>query len=303
MATKIVVAGATGNVGRRIAGALRERNAEVVALVRRSTDEAKRRALEAAGVKVVHAELTDERAVGEACKGAACVVSAVQGLREVIVDGQAALAHAAHRAGVRRFIPSDFSSDFTQLAVGQNRNFDLRRELHDRLTHLSISLTSIFNGAFAEILAYNPAVLDLANKQVGYWGEADWMMDFSTMEDVAAFTAEAALDDTTPRNLRIASFQVSPRELAKLASDVTKTAFKLVRHGGVEELGERAARDRLAHPEGERELFPPWQREQYTHSMFSTQLLILDNARYPNLQWTSATEFLQRLASRAPRGT
>ena len=72
--------------------------------------------------------MTDVAELTQACAGASCVVSALQGLREVIVGTQSALLAAAVAAGVPRFIPSDFSSDYTQQLVGVNRNFDLRRE-------------------------------------------------------------------------------------------------------------------------------------------------------------------------------
>jgi len=44
------------------------------------------------------------------------VVSALAGLRDVIVETQAALLDAAIKARVPRFIPSDFSIDFTTRA-------------------------------------------------------------------------------------------------------------------------------------------------------------------------------------------
>jgi hypothetical protein len=71
--------------------------------------------------------------IAAAMAGAQCVVSAVAGLRDVIVDAQSVLLDAALMAGIPRFILSDFSTDFTKLTPGENRNFDLRRELHGHL--------------------------------------------------------------------------------------------------------------------------------------------------------------------------
>jgi hypothetical protein len=71
----------------------------------------------------------------------------------VIVGTQTALLDAAVAAGVPRFVPSDFSTNFTKLPVGENRNFDLRREFHNQLDVAPIAATAIFNGAFGEILA------------------------------------------------------------------------------------------------------------------------------------------------------
>ena len=74
-----------------------------------------------------------------ACQGAACVVSALSGLRPVIVEAQTRLLAAAVAAGGPRFIPSDYSADFTRLPAGSNRNFDLRREFQRRLDAAPIS--------------------------------------------------------------------------------------------------------------------------------------------------------------------
>jgi hypothetical protein len=110
--------------------------------------------------------------IAKACDGAACVVSALAGLRDVIVDTQSILLEAALAARIPRFIPSDFSMDFPKQPVGENRNLDLRREFHQRLDAAPIASTSIFNGPFGEVLTMykNVPVFDFEKKMVGYWG-------------------------------------------------------------------------------------------------------------------------------------
>lgn len=214
----VLVAGATGDLGGRLVTALLQRGASVRALVREATDAAKVDALTRRGVEVRRVELTDMAGLTQACAGVACVVSTLAGLREVIVEAQFQLLAAAVAAGVPHFIPSDFCSDYTQQRPGENRNFDLRREFQQQLDAAPIAATSILNGAFGEILTYNIPLLDFKQQQVGYWEDADWKIDFTTMDDTAAYTAAAALDAATPRYLRIASFQPSPRELVAAAA-------------------------------------------------------------------------------------
>ena len=78
-------------------------------------------------------DLSNERELTVACKNVSCVISAVAGLHDVIVELQTELLKAAIAAYVPRFIPSDFSSDFTMMPQGENRNFDLRKEFHNKL--------------------------------------------------------------------------------------------------------------------------------------------------------------------------
>jgi len=291
----IVVAGATGNLGGRIARALRERGARVRALVRPSTAQDKIERLRDLGVAIASIDLNNDSQVTQACSGASCVVSALQGLREVIVETQTVMLGAAIKAGVPRFIPSDYSIDFTKIAPGENRNLDLRRDFHERLAKASISATTIFNGAFADMLTGQMPLILFKLRRVLYWGNSDQRMDFTTIDDTATFTASAALDPSAPRILRIAGDQLSARELAGVASEVTGKKFRLFRAGGLGMLGALIKVARMVAP-AEKEIFPAWQGMQYMRNMFDgrAKLEPLDNDRYPGLRWTTARDVLSR---------
>ena len=300
MAAKIAVAGATGNLGKRIVRALHAQGADVLALARKGVADDKMSELRSLGAKVAIVDMSSASEIGKACAGVACVVSALQGLRDVIVDTQSVLLSAAIAAGVPRFIPSDYSIDFTEQPPGENRSFDLRREFHQHLDVAPVKSTAIFNGAFAEILTYNIPLLDYEKKMVGYWQDPDWHIDFTAMDDTAAFTAAAALDAATPESLHIASFSASPNDLVDFATEVLKTPFKLVRLGSLEDLRVYNKRERAAHPEGESELYPQWQRGQYMQSMFSTHHESFDNKRYPQLKWAKLQDVIGQRAQPRP---
>ncbi|HEU4886049.1 MAG TPA: NmrA family NAD(P)-binding protein [Longimicrobium sp.] len=291
--TTILLAGATGKLGGQIAEELIGRGAAVRALVRPGTAPAKVARLRSLGARVVEAEYGDAAAMREACTGVACVVSALSGLREVIVDAQTRLLEAAVSAGVPRFIPSDFAIDFTRLPPGSNRNLDLRREFKERLDRAPIAATSILNGAFADMLTGVAPIILFKRRRVLYWQNADQRMDFTARGDVAAFTAAAALDPSTPRILRIAGDQGSARELAALMSDLTGERYRLLRPGGLGLLGVLIRIARKVAP-GDGDVYPPWQGMQYLHNMFSGlgKLQPLDNDRYPGLRWTTARDVL-----------
>ncbi len=289
----IVVAGATGNLGGRIAKALLERGARVRALVRHGTARDKLERLQELGVAIASVDFSSASQVAPACSGASCLVSALAGLRDVIVEAQTVLLDAAIKAGVPRFIPSDYSIDFTKFPPGENRNLDLRREFHQRLDKASIRATTIFNGAFAEMLTGQMPLILFKRKRVLYWGDADQRMDFTTIDDTAAFTASAALDPSTPRFLRIAGDQLSARELAAVVSAVTGKKFRLFRAGGLRMLGTLIKVARTVAP-GEKELYPVWQGMQYMRNMFDgrAKLEPLDNDRYPRIRLTTVRDVL-----------
>ena len=293
MTTEILLAGATGGLGLRIAKALRRRGADVRAVVRRGTAANRSAPLKAVGVKVVEIDLDDLAEVTAACVGVDCVVSALNGLHGTIIGTQSKLLDAAMAAGVPRFIPSDFSLDFTRTPPGSNRNMDLRREFMTRLDTTAIHATSILNGAFMDMLTGQAPFILFGPGRVIHWGDADQAIDFTTMDDVAAYTAAAAMDPVTPRWLRIAGEVTSPRGLAATASEVTGKSFRTFRVGGVGLLEGMIKVARLVAP-GKGQVFPPWQGMQYMRDMYSGdgKLAPLDNGRYPQLQWTTVRQVL-----------
>jgi uncharacterized protein YbjT (DUF2867 family) len=292
----ILVAGATGDLGGRLCKHLIKNGAGVRAVVRAESNQEKVNELRKLGVEIVAVRFADEAGLVSACNNVSCVVSVLAGLREVIVTAQSQLLHAAVKAGVPRFIPSDFCTDFTQLQAGANRNFDLRREFQSVLETSNIRATSVFNGAFADVLRYNIPLLDTKAKTIAYYsGKSDWQIDFTTIEDTAAFTAYAALDDTAPRFLRIAGFQVSPNELAAIAGRVFGEHFKLKEQGNLEQFSAYIQKLRKENPDGENQLYPQWQQMQYLYSMFAAHHLTLDNDRYPGLNWQTAETTLNEI--------
>ena len=289
----ILLAGSTGKLGTRIAAALVRRGGRVRALVRPSSEPEAIAAVRDLGVEVVTGDYGSATSLSNACSNVSCVISALSGLREVIVEAQSTLLDAAVAAGVPRFIPSDYAIDFVKQPEGWNRNLDLRREFHERLDRAPIAATSILNGMFTDMLTGQAPIVLFKLKRVMYWEIADQPMDFTTIDDTAEYAAAAALDASTPRYLRIAGDTVTARELVEIASDVTGQRFRLFRGGGLRRL-ERLIKIMRTIVPGRTTLYPPWQGMQYLHNMFSgrAQLVPLDNDRYAGIRWTTVREVL-----------
>jgi nucleoside-diphosphate-sugar epimerase len=289
----IVVAGATGDLGRRIVGYLLEQGATVKALVRKSTHQDSISDLKSKDVIVAEVDFNNKEELVTAVAGADCIVSALNGLEPVIMGVQTQLLEAAVAAAVPRFIPSDYCIDYTKLPVGSNRNLDLRRQFHDRINTSGIAATSIFNGMFTDLLTGQAPVVLFGLKRVVYWGDAEQLLDFTSIENTAAFTARAAMDDATPRYLRIAGDVLNVKSLAEAASAATGKSFRPMRVGGLGALKTMINITRSLIPKKE-EIFPPWQGMQYLHNMFTglPKLNPLHNDRYPGIHWTTVEEIL-----------
>ena len=291
----IVVAGATGDLGLRVVKSLQKNGAQIRAIVRQQSSSAKVTELQALGAEVVQADLLDSEEARQACSGATCVVSVLSGRRDVIIDRQKVLLDGAIKAGVPRFIPSDYSMDYQKIPRGQNRNLDLRREFRAHLDKTAIAGTSILNGCFTDMLSGQAPFILFKIHRVLSWSDPDQLLDFTTMDDTAAFTALAALDSSTPDYLRVAGDQVSAKDLARIMSELSGKKYDVLQPGGLALLKSLIVTLRALTPD-KGQIYPVWQGMQYFYGMYSgagkLDPALLDNGRYADLSWTDVKTVL-----------
>lgn len=201
MTTTVLLAGATGMLGQRIAAHLLDQPDVAVRLLVRASarpDPAKAQTVDtlvARGAVVVAGDVTDPASLDAATAGADVVVSTLQGGPEVIIDGQVALARSAVRNGVRRFLPSDFAIDLFSAPEGAPQ-FDMRRRADSAIDALSLKVVHVLSGAFMDMMLDpgTAAVVDLDKRTATLWGTGDEPFNLTTVEDTARFTAKVATD-------------------------------------------------------------------------------------------------------------
>ena len=291
----VVVAGSTGNLGGRIIKYLLQQHANVRALVRHGGDRELVNKLTSIGADVVEVDYQNLSKLTEACSNADCVISALSGLRAVIVDGQSKLLNAAINAGVHKFIPSDYCIDYRNLQAGANRNLDIRREFSEILDKAPIKSTSVLNGMFMDLLTGQAPVILFKQRRIFFWGNGDQKMDFTTIEDTARYTASAALDDHSPRWLTIAGETASMHDIQKIASEAEGNTFKRLRPGGLAAFKIVIGITKTLAP-GRTETFPAWQGMQYLYDMLTglPKFKSLDNDRYGKIHWDKIRDVLAR---------
>lgn len=293
MTTTVLVAGATGDLGSRISRELLHHDVRLRVLTRPGSSTAAERFGTDARVEIVTADYADHEALVAAASGADVVVSAVSGLRPVIIDAQRALLAAAVAAGVPRFLPSDYSADYRRLTPGTNRNLELRREFAADLDAAPIQATSVLGGMFTELLAGQAPLILRDRKRVLYWSSADQVLDVTTKDDTARTVALVALDADAPRVVEVAGDRITARQVAGLATELSGDTFRLQWAGTTGTLSAMAAVGRrLSRNPGE--TFPAWQGMQYFVSMFSGEAALrhVDNDRYGHQTWTTARDIL-----------
>lgn len=256
--------------------------------------------LEARGARVILGDVgpESEARLDEAVRGADAVVSALQGGPDVLVEGQMRLFGAARRAGVRRFIPSDFSYDYFDTAEGQNLNSDVRRAFAKAAAAAKgdnpIEIVHVFCGCFLDkgVLFGFLGAFDMAAGKLRIWGDGQAKMDFTTYADTAALTAEAAVDpEPLPERFHVAGDSLDAEGLARAVSAGTGRTFTIEKVGSLADLDAEIARRREAQPTN---LFA-WLPAMYWRGMLrgigrGPRM----NERYPNIVALTVEEYVRR---------
>lgn len=116
-----------------------------------------------------------------------------------MIDGQKTLIDACIAENVPRYIASDFSLDFRKLKFGDHPSKDpmkyVQAYLDEKEKEGKIKGVHVLNGAFMEVvMAPFLGWVDAKEGVFRYFGTGDEILDMTTMEDAAAFTAEVAVD-------------------------------------------------------------------------------------------------------------
>ena len=297
MAKTILVAGASGWLGRKIANAVLDAGGEVRLLLRGGADHPKAKDLAALvdrGAGIVSGDVTDPGTLPEALEGVSVIVSALQGGPEIMVDGQRNLAEAGKATGAERIFPSDFAVDFTTIPVEDHLFLGWRKLGHAAISETGLAQTNTYNGAFTEMLR-QPffGLVDWESARVTHWGAADQPYDFTTTDDTARYVAAAALSETPVDGpFRVAGDTKSPAEIASIAGYVAERPFDLVQLGDVPALRAMIEKLRAESPDNPY----GWVGLQYHLAMASGagKLTGLANDHFPSVAPASVEAFLRQ---------
>ncbi|HEU4404512.1 MAG TPA: NmrA family NAD(P)-binding protein [Polyangiaceae bacterium] len=297
MKKAIVLAGATGKLGSMVARALLDRPDVELRCVVRPGSLGKAAGLAAAGARLFEAGLdAGDRGLAAACEGAFGLVSALQGGPDVIVGGQLALLAAARAAGVRRFLPSDYSFDFFGLGEGENVNSDWRRAFAREAAGArgEVRVVHVLNGCFLdrEVLFGFLGMVDLAGGRASLWGEGREPMGFTTYGDTARFAAAAACaDEAPPERLHVAGDVLDFAGLVAAYERGSGKRLRVERRGSLADLDAEIARRREAEPHN---LFA-WLPLMYQRGMLNGKGKPgpLENGRFPEIRPTTVAEYVR----------
>jgi uncharacterized protein YbjT (DUF2867 family) len=287
MTQTILVAGATGMLGSRIAHYLLEQPDARVRLLVRNVGGKKEvlDPLAAEGAELIESDLTDVASLDRATHGVDVIVSAVQGGADVIIDGQVALARAGKRNGVRRILPSDFGLDLFKATPGEHAAFDMRATADAQIAEIGLEQVNVLQGGFMDLFIPGMGAIDLDKGTVGFFGDGERLVEVTSVEDTARMVARVALDRSVPAGkFAFAGDRISFREAGEIVAKHTGRPIKPISYGSEEDLrAAMAAAD-------------PQKRVMLAYLLYMTNgqtaLTDLQNDRYLDLRFERFADFI-----------
>ncbi|CCF33274.1 hypothetical protein CH063_05493 [Colletotrichum higginsianum] len=214
----VVLAGSTGNAGSKILQSLVDSGQFNVTVLVRKPEVA-----HAPGVTVKTIDFGSMAALVEVLKGQDAVIDATMSPDATM---PLRMIDAAVSAGVKRFIPSEFSLDPNNPLTRSVPVFGPKNQVLSRLKDLAstgrLTYTTISNGAFLDWnLRTGFIKINIKNKKVELMDGGDVVIPWTLLDHVGRATANVLLhaEQTKNRSVYISTVEKSQKEMFKLAQE------------------------------------------------------------------------------------
>ncbi len=226
----ILIVGATGNLGGRVARLLRSQGQDVRCLVRQNSDDTGLREL---GTEVVRGDLTLPASLKAACQDvdtviatATAISSRIAGtspatIRAVDEQGMSFLVDAAETASVHRFVYMSFPGADAAIGTPLER---AKLAIERQLVSSALRTVIIRSDGFQEVILAPMARFDMAAGKATVIGKGDTKRRWVATDDVAALLAAVASEPDPPVLIDVGG----PEPLRK--NEAIATAAELTHH-------------------------------------------------------------------------
>jgi len=192
----VAVIGATGQIGTPLTKKLLALGHDVIILHRSlsSKNSEKLFAYKAQGAQLI--EVSDMLNIDQmtaALKGADILICAVPGSKEIITEAEPLWLDAAVRAGVKRFVPTEFGCHTRNLDEGDGILFDYKKALHKKIMESGIGWTFFYNGGIFDYFLPNLRFF----RKITTFGDMDLPIYTHDIEDIGHAAALALTDERT----------------------------------------------------------------------------------------------------------
>lgn len=232
----ILIAGATGFLGREICRRLAGQGLPVRGLVRPSSDPDSVAQIREWGVETIEGDLKEPDSLRRACAGVKMVISTVtstrsradgDGVEATDHQGQLDMVDAARAEGVGRYIYISYSGQIG----GDDPLTRAKRGVERHLRMSGMTYTILRPSCFMEVWLSPALGFDHPNASATIYGAGHNRLSWISISDVAAFTVEC-VGNPAARNAVIelgGPQPLSPNEVVRIFEEVGGRPFSVVR--------------------------------------------------------------------------
>ncbi|KAI5920135.1 hypothetical protein F4810DRAFT_723844 [Camillea tinctor] len=219
--SKVALAGATGNLGPVILKELVDAGFQVTVLTRKDSTSDKSLPPSVTAVAVDYDSLDS---LTSALKGHDAVVSTIGG---TALSKQLLLVQAAVKAGVKRFLPSEFGSNTAVEKVSSLPVYKDKVEVQNALKAAaasgSLTYTFVYNGPFLDWGLLIGFLIDIKNKQVTLYDNGERVFSATTLSSIGKAVVGVLRHpaETANRPVYVQDTATSLKKLLALAKNAT----------------------------------------------------------------------------------
>lgn len=229
-----LVVGATGLLGTELCRCLAAAGSPVRAMVRSTSDPARKDILKQLGAELVQGDLKDRASIDRACHGATAVITTPISIgskqhgdtfQTVDLEGQKLLVDAAKAANVQHYVFISVSSNLGK--HGGNPLVDAKRSVENHLQQSGLTYTILRPTFFMEIWLSPHLGFDFQNAKATIYGLGQNRISYISLHDVAQF-AVRALSNPVTKNAVIelgGAEALSPIEVVSIFEEISGRPF------------------------------------------------------------------------------
>ncbi|PSW06768.1 aromatic alcohol reductase [Photobacterium lipolyticum] len=192
----IAVIGATGQIGTPLSKGLLllGHDVTIITRARSAKNDTKLAEFEKQGAKIVEcADMHDVDSMANILQGIDTLVASVPGSKEIIQKSEPIWLEAAVKAGVERFVPTEFGSHTQAIEMGDGEIFDQKKRFHDLLMNSGIGWTLYYNGGIFDYFLPNLRFF----RKITTFGNLELPIHTHDIEDIGYIAAMVVTDERT----------------------------------------------------------------------------------------------------------
>ncbi|KAF4770833.1 hypothetical protein HAV15_013195 [Penicillium sp. str.  len=294
MSITVAIAGITGKFAKRLVFHLLKQDGVSVRGYCRDPSKVPEAVSSSPQVALFKGDAFEKEAIRTFVTGSDVVVCCYLGDDKLMVDGQKALIDACEESQVPRYVASDWALDYTKLKLGELFPKDPMIHVKAYLDTKKVQGVHIHIGGFMEpIFSSFFNIFDPQTNTFRYWGDGSEVMEGTTYENAAEFTAAVVVDPKATGIIRFLGGRSTVQEIARSFEKVHGIKPTLESHGSLEELYKTMHDKREKNPTD----IYSYMSLFFYYYWINGQTFVgpdLDTTKYPSVQAVSWEDFIRQ---------